>query len=138
MIIDIELAPKDPDLLQRMRERVEKAVSKLTTPPVRVLVNFEDVNGPRGGLDTRCGMTLRVPGRRLLHVEELAANAWLAFSGAADALDRSLQKQAERETTRRRRPKKYYAAKRMLLPELDTLAPEGPTPSPRRRRRRAA
>jgi ribosome-associated translation inhibitor RaiA len=130
--IDIELGPKDPELLERMRERVEKAVSKLTTPPVRVLINFEDVNGPKGGVDTRCGITLRIPGRRLLHVEELAANAWLAFTGASEALDRSVQKQTERETTRRRRPKKYYVAKRMLLPEVGRLAPDGPTSDQRR------
>lgn len=138
MNIDIELGPKDRVLLERMRERVEKAVSKLATPPVRVLINFEDVNGPKGGPDTRCGITLRVPGRRLLHVEDLATNAWLAFTGAADALDRSVHKQAEREATRRRRPKKYYVAKRLLLPEVSAAAPEGPTVASRRRRRARA
>jgi ribosome-associated translation inhibitor RaiA len=132
--IEIEGIASVRGLRSRVQNRLRKALRSLPLEPVTALVNFTDVNGPKGGVDKRCALTVSLPRRRNVHVEELATNQELAFNTAVDALERKLKRQAELQQDRRRRPKKYYVAKQLMMPESPTLAPEGP-PSPRRRRR---
>jgi ribosome-associated translation inhibitor RaiA len=134
--IEIEGLAGNPALRGRILAQMDKALSRMDTRPATAVVNFTDVNGPKGGVDQRCGLTVRLPGRRTVHVEETATSRSLAFTAAADALERWIRKEGERANTERRRPKKYYVAKRLLVAEPGTLAPEG-SPS-RRRQRRAA
>lgn len=74
---------------------------------------FVDDNGPKGG-GIRCALTLRLPYRPALRVEQTAMTARLAFDGAIATLERQLERHGERQRERRRRPKKYYVAKRLL------------------------
>lgn len=137
MTIDIEGLGGDQLLRRRIIARMGKVLAGLDRLPGTTLVNFTDINGARGGVDKRCGLTVPVPGRRIVHVEETATSQALAFSAAADVLERTLRKEEQRTDAARRRPRKYYVAERLMMPEPAHLAPEGP-PSPRRRRRRAS
>ena len=129
MRIDIEGLDGDSALRARIERRVGKALGRVKPAPTTALVTFTDVNGPKGGVDNRCAVTVRIPRRRAVHVEGLATIPWLSFTEAVATLERQLRKQQERATERRRRPKKYYVAKRLLEPEAMPAVP-------RRRRRR--
>jgi putative sigma-54 modulation protein len=121
-----------------IESRLVKAVGHAPARPTTALVNFMDVNGPKGGVDIRCSLTLRVPPRKEVHVEAMGSTPALAFAAAADLLDRRLQRQVGRAVAAQRRPKKYFVANALNAPEPVTLAPEGPPSVKRRRRRKAA
>jgi putative sigma-54 modulation protein len=136
MHIDIEGVVQG--LSDEIESRLSKAVGHVPARPTSAFVNFIDVNGPKGGVDIRCSITLRLPPRKDVHVEAMGSTPALAFNTAADLLDRRLQRQVGRAIAARRRPKKYFVAKTLNAPEPRTLAPEGPPSVKRRRRRKAA
>ena len=120
-----------------IESRLGKAVGHVPARPTSALVNFVDVNGPKGGVDIRCSLTLRMPPRKHMHVEAMGATPALAFTAAAAALDHRLQHRLGRAITARRRPKKYFVANALHAPEPMTLAPEGSLSIKRQRRRKA-
>ena len=136
MHIEIEGVVKG--LTHEIESRLDKAVSHVPARPTSALVNFIDVNGPKGGQDIRCSLTLRFPPRKQVHVEAMGATPVLAFNAAADVLDQRLQRQVGRQMATQRRPKKYFVANALNAAEPLTLAPEGPPSAKRRRRRKAA
>jgi ribosome-associated translation inhibitor RaiA len=93
-------------------------------------VAFTDENGPKGGVDIRCAVTIDVPGRPATHANAVAENARLAFDGAIAALERETARERERRRDLARRPKKYFVAHEGLRAEG-----EAALPPPRRRRR---
>jgi putative sigma-54 modulation protein len=134
----IEIEGVAQGLTDEIETRLAKAVGHAPARPTSALVNFIDVNGPKGGVDIRCSVTLRFPPRKEVHVESMGSTPALAFAAAADLLDRRLQRQVGRAVASQRRPKKYFVANALNAPEPVTLAPEGPPSVKRRRRRKAA
>jgi ribosome-associated translation inhibitor RaiA len=135
--VEIEGAPRNAALRARIAQGLRKAVRRTAAEPKTALVSFVDVNGPKGGVGIRCSITVWIPRRRPVHVEEMATEARFAFAAAVDVLERGLRRQDERAQERRRRPKKYYVAKRLLEPEADLTTLITP-PSGKRRRRSTA
>lgn len=137
----IEIDGAVQGLRDEIESRLAKAVTHVPARPTTTIVNFTDVNGPKGGVDIRCSLTLRHPPRKEVHVEAMGSTPALAFAAAADLLDRRLQRQVGRAVTAQRRPKKYFVAKTLNAPDAPdsvTAAPEGPPAVKRRRRRKAA
>jgi ribosome-associated translation inhibitor RaiA len=95
------------------------------------VVTFTDINGPKGGEDIRCAVTVEAPGRPAQHASALAADARLALDGALQALERELLRDRGKRRDLARRPKKYFVA------DLGTR-PEGEAALPAVRRRRSA
>lgn len=123
MTITIDgLGTADP--LRRSAEaRILRATRGLRAKPTSAHVTFTDENGPKGGADKRCAMTVEVPRRPAVHVEALAEAQTLAFTAAATALERELQQAGERARTTTRRPKKYFVARQLMTPEVDADRP---------------
>jgi ribosome-associated translation inhibitor RaiA len=73
-------------------------------------LRFTDVNGPKGGQDVRCNVTVKVARRPAMSTTAIGANPRLAVDAALEKLERRLARL--RETTRdsRRHPKKYFVA----------------------------
>jgi ribosome-associated translation inhibitor RaiA len=94
-------------------------------------VTFSDVNGPKGGIDVRCAVTVEVPRRPARHASALGADPRMAFDGAMDALEHELLKDRDRRRDLARRPKKYFVADQAARVEGEAALP------PVRRRRRA-
>ena len=78
-----------------------------------VTVRIGDLNGPRGGLDKRCQVTIRGPRIPLLAVEEVASDAYAAVDLAMARIKRTVSttlakardaKVGGDRTSRRRRP----------------------------------
>jgi ribosome-associated translation inhibitor RaiA len=128
-----------PDRVLRalISEKISSMLTRLRVTATKVYVQFSDENGAKGGIDTRCSLTLHVRRSPELHAGTVAADARLAFEEAFAALERQIERGQARGRVERRRPKKYYLAKRLLEPEATPeTTPE--TTTPRRRRRRSA
>jgi len=113
-LIDITGLEITPTLKIRIARRLRRALAGVRTNPVRVHVAFTDVNGPKGGLDARCAIDLRIPKTPALHVEETDDRDVTAFDRAAAVIERRIRDRLGRRQDSGRRPKKYYAARRLL------------------------
>ena len=74
----------------------------------------------------RCALTVRLPFRPSIRVEQSAVTPRLAFDAAFAVLERQLERYRERDRDNKRHPKKYFAARRALA---------GETSPPRKRAR---
>jgi ribosome-associated translation inhibitor RaiA len=115
-----------------IQEKLAATIGRGRLRPTSTRVAFTDENGPKGGVDIRCAVTMEVPGRPTKHASALAQNHRLAFDSAIAALEREVTRERQRRRDAARRPKKYYVAHQGLLPEG-----EAALPPPRRRRRSA-
>jgi ribosome-associated translation inhibitor RaiA len=100
--------------------------------PISARVAFTDENGPKGGVGTRCALTVELPRRPTTHANGLGETPRLAFDAAHTALEQELTRERQRRRDAARRPKKYFAAGLGHLPEGEAALP------PVRRRRRSA
>jgi ribosome-associated translation inhibitor RaiA len=107
----------DRALRTRIRARMDETLRRLGVSPVDAQVVFVDDNGPKGGPALRCSVTVRLPYRPEVRVEDSATTTRLAFDAAFANLQRQLERYRERQRESRRYPKKYYAAKRLLAGE---------------------
>jgi ribosome-associated translation inhibitor RaiA len=130
MTIDIE-GTQDLALREFIGTKMMAALESLRPQAIAVRAGFVDENGPKGGVDIRCGLTVELPRRSRLHVGATAASHRLAFDAALEILERQLARERERFRDVRRRPKKYYLAKRLLTSEGRPESASG-TRSPRR------
>ncbi len=76
------------------RKLLGRRLGRFATHIERAIVRFEDINGPRGGVDTVCRIKLTVSHRPTVLVERTAVDAETALkraaSAAAQAMDRSV------------------------------------------------
>lgn len=114
MAIEIRGAGGDTALETHVEKRMTPVLERGPARPMGALVAFVDENGPKGGVDIRCSLTVQLPGRRSVHVEHMGETARLAFDAAFAVLERQLERDADRSRESRRRPKKYFVAKRLL------------------------
>ena len=86
--------------LDRVRERVR-----------RVFVRFVDVNGPRGGDDKHCAVSVRLASGEEILVSARDACPYRAVDGAVNRLKRSVTERTKRNRRRRRRtqPSRAYS-----------------------------
>jgi ribosome-associated translation inhibitor RaiA len=120
MAIDIRGISADRALRAHVNTRLTAALARLAVKPVGAQVTVFDENGPKGGPAMRCALTVRLPYRPHLRVEDTAETARLAFDGSLAKLERELERYRDRDRESQRHPKKYYTAKRLMAPE-----PEG-------------
>lgn len=62
----------------------------------RVVVRLSDINGPRGGVDKRCGVELRLKGAQPLVVEDVQSDLHVAIDRACERIGRSLHRRLMR------------------------------------------
>lgn len=113
MTIEIQGIARNRALRTRVMSQMEEALGRLGVAPVTAHVTFADDNGPKGGPDVRCGMTVKLPYKPAIRVEHVGMTARVAFDGGFEALLRRLERYRERARDNRRHPKKYYAASRV-------------------------
>ncbi len=76
----------------RIRRELAAKLGYAATLIERGTVRFEDVNGPKGGIDTVCRIKLVLSGRPSVQVEATAADPKVAFGRAVPALVRALER----------------------------------------------
>jgi hypothetical protein len=82
--------------------RLSATLRGIDTRVERVVVRFEDLNGPKGGSDTACRIQLVLSGRPVLVVEARAEGEARAFRLALPRLATALARQRDRERSRPR------------------------------------
>lgn len=114
MAIEIRGVPVDRALRARIVARLTRALAKSGQELVAARATFFDENGPKGGVALRCALTVRIPRRPHIRVEDIAEAPRTAFDGAFAKLERDLERNRDREREAKRHPKKYYVARRMI------------------------
>jgi ribosome-associated translation inhibitor RaiA len=132
MTLVLEGIALDDPLRTLIEDKLAAVTDRGRRRPTVVRVAFTDENGPKGGVDIRCAVTVELPRRPVLHANAVADAPRPAFDGALEALERELDRVRQRQRDAARRPKKYFVAHQGLLPEG-----EAALPPPRRRRRNA-
>jgi hypothetical protein len=115
--------------LRRIRRQLANRISHAAYQITRASVRFEDINGPKGGVDTVCRIKLVILGRPTLVVEKRAASHALAFASAVTALGTAIERTRRKPTlrpTRRAQAHKPTSAIRPAKPiRASTQADEG-------------
>lgn len=83
-------APQAGDLRELARLRLRAALQRLSSRVPRVTVQLSDVNGPRGGVDKRCQLTLHTAGAGSVIVTAVASEWRVAFDEALARAQRLL------------------------------------------------
>ncbi len=62
----------------------------------RVVVQLGDVNGPRGGVDKRCAIMVRIKGAADLFIEDVQSNLYVAIDRASERVGRTFDRRLVR------------------------------------------
>jgi ribosome-associated translation inhibitor RaiA len=114
MAMEIRGVPTDRALRARITERLTAALGQVGMERAAAQATFFDENGPKGGLDMRCALTVRLPFRPHIRAEAVAETQRTAFDHAFARLERELERYKERDRESKRHPKKYYTARRLM------------------------
>lgn len=81
---------------KRVRTQLSRRIGP-TSGVQRATVRFEDVNGPKGGVDTACRIKLVISGRPTVLVEKRATSEPLAFADAVLSVGTSLMRDTKKQ-----------------------------------------
>lgn len=62
----------------------------------RIVVRLSDVNGPRGGVDKRCGIEVRLKRDSTIAIDDTQADLYVAIDRAAERIRRTLDRRIAR------------------------------------------
>ncbi len=91
--------------------RIHLHLSRFGSDIDSVLVRLSDVNGPKGGLDKQCQVTVRGPNFSAVVTNDLSADAWSAVDLAVERAGRAVGRDLER----------VRAVRRSLVEPVDLL-----------------
>ena len=102
----------DPDAIRVYTERrLTFAIRRFENRARHVVVRLSDINGPRGGVDSRCSITLHMRDGRQIEVEAVTAWPFASITLAAKRLNAALRRELERsELSVRRRGRSRFDA----------------------------
>jgi ribosome-associated translation inhibitor RaiA len=82
--------PITPAVETRMRRKLARRIGHAAPLVERGTVRFEDINGPRGGVDTECRIKLVLSGRPSVNAQDRARELETAFDRAAAKVQHAL------------------------------------------------
>lgn len=85
-----------------VEHRILLALGRLSPGIHCAIVRLYDLNGPRGGMDKKCRIEVRLRSRNSLVVEHTDSNLFAAISRAADRAGRAVVQAKERSSGHRR------------------------------------
>jgi ribosome-associated translation inhibitor RaiA len=132
MTLVLEGIALDDPLRPFIQDKMTAATTRGRLRPTAARVGFTDENGPKGGVGTRCALTVDLPRRPSAHASGLGETPRLAFDAAYAALEHELIRERQRRRDAARRPKKYFVAEQGHATDGEAALP------PVRRRRRSA
>lgn len=96
----IQIHAQDFSLTEGLREHVARRLAYALNHGLdsisRIVVRLSDVNGPRGGVDKRCGIEIRVKGTPAVAIEDTEADLYVAIDRAAERAGRTLDRRLAR------------------------------------------
>src|SRR5215470_7109940 len=82
--------PISPIVEDRVRRKLVRRIGHAARLIERGTIRFEDINGPRGGIDTECRIKLVLSGRPSVQGKDRASDLQSAFDGASFKVQRAL------------------------------------------------
>jgi putative sigma-54 modulation protein len=76
--------------------RMQFALDRNDGHIMRVKVSLADINGPRGGVDKRCQISLALAGHNNILIEDTEADLYVAIDRASDRCARTLTRRLEK------------------------------------------
>ena len=104
LVISTKNVNLDDTLRKHIEQRIYFAFSRFSPRISRVSVMAEDINGPRGGIDKRCRIVVKLERSRELTVEGTDTDISAAVATVADRAGRAVQRELERRRTLGRKP----------------------------------
>ena len=77
-------------------KRMQFVLNRHDSYITRVRVRLADINGPRGGVDKRCQIELKLAGQNNIVIEDIEADLYLAIDRASDRCMRTLSRRLGR------------------------------------------
>ena len=99
-----ERASVSESLHDFITRRLHFVLGRFAPEVERVTARVEDVNGPRGGMDKRCRMEVKLRGMGNVPGEACADDFEAAVAFAAERLGRGVARALERRSHKKRRP----------------------------------
>jgi ribosome-associated translation inhibitor RaiA len=93
----------DEELREYVHQRAGFKLGKYAPQVDRISVRFEDLNGPKGGPDSRCAVKVALSRHESVVVEVVEADYRQAFDHAMDATERAVRRTLERVWDKARR-----------------------------------
>ena len=81
-------------LLEHIERRLNFSLGRFGVRLRTVVVNLHDLNGPKGGVDQECKLTMRTSWKSEIVIEERDADVFAAVARAADRAGRAVERQA--------------------------------------------
>ena len=98
--MQIQIHANDFALTEGLRDHVAKrlayALNHGRDIVSRIVVRLSDVNGPRGGVDKRCGIEVRLKGASTIAIDDTEADLYVAIDRAAERTGRTLDRRIAR------------------------------------------
>jgi hypothetical protein len=116
---------RSPDLLgegfkRRIRMQLATRLGQAAGLIERITVRFEDVNGPKGGIDTVCRIKVVISGRPSIVVEKRTHSHASAFARAVAAIGTAVAREQKRRGLHTGHRPGPSVPRRSRLPEPDT------------------
>lgn len=84
------------DLKEHVERRLHFALGRLEARIDRVTVRFSDLNGPRGGIDKQCRITVNLIPRGVVRLEGTGDDPFALVDRAAKRVGRAVRRTLER------------------------------------------
>lgn len=101
-----------PSLREYLERRLKAAFAPLGGKIAEIAVRLRDLNGPRGGRDMQCQVSVSMPGMPAVVIREVQENMY-------NAIDRAVKRAAYRVSRLASRPR---LARRKALPVIEPEA----------------
>lgn len=108
MIMDLDIRGVKYELADELERHIERrlrsALGRFAGRIERVLVRIADVNGPRGGVDKRCRLTIALVPRGVVRLEDAGHDPYILVARVAKRAGQNV-----RRALLRRRRKRAFA-----------------------------
>ncbi len=105
-----------PSLREYLEQRLRAAFGPLRGKIADIAVRLRDLNGPRGGRDMQCQVSVKMPGKPEVVIKEVQENMY-------NAIDRAIKRAAYRASqlvARQHQAARKAAGQAMLHPDADS------------------
>ncbi len=93
------------DLRELIERRLEFGLGNRGEHIQRIIVHLSDINGPRGGVDKCCHISVILPHLQNVIIEDTETDIFIAIGRAVDRATRTVSRRLERHANRRRTSK---------------------------------
>lgn len=98
--MQIQIHSDDFELTDGLRDHIVKRLAYSLNhgrdSVSRIVVRLSDVNGPRGGIDKRCAIEVRLKGATAITIDDTQTDLYVAIDRAAERTGRNLDRRISR------------------------------------------